>query len=156
MNKSKTHRPSRFSIFFKISALLSLVALTSPKTLHADTTSPNVHKVVFELTSKDPKVWDSVANNIENTAKAFGKDNTQLELIAHGEGIESLLKNSEAVERFQKLLKAKVIIAACENTMAKKNLKKTDLMTGIITVDSGVAELVRKQEAKWAYIKSGG
>jgi intracellular sulfur oxidation DsrE/DsrF family protein len=51
---------------------------------------------------------------------------------------------------------AGVVFAACENTMKKQNVTKEQLMPFVITVDSGVAEVVRKQEAGWAYIKGGG
>ena len=52
------------------------------------------------------------------------------------------------------LSQAGVVFAACENTMKKKNVAKEDLLPFATTVDSGVAEVVRKQEAGWAYLKS--
>ena len=51
---------------------------------------------------------------------------------------------------------AGVVFAARENTMKKQNVTKDQLMPFVTTVDSGVAEVVRKQEAGWAYIKGGG
>jgi intracellular sulfur oxidation DsrE/DsrF family protein len=39
--------------------------------------------------------------------------------------------------------------------MKKKNVRKDDLLPLATTVDSGVAEVVRKQEAGWSYVKSG-
>jgi intracellular sulfur oxidation DsrE/DsrF family protein len=42
-----------------------------------------------------------------------------------------------------------------ENTMRKKNVCRADLLPFVTTVDSGVAEVVRKQEQGWSYIKSG-
>jgi intracellular sulfur oxidation DsrE/DsrF family protein len=39
--------------------------------------------------------------------------------------------------------------------MKRKQLTKDDLLPFAITVDSGVAEVVRKQAAGWSYIKSG-
>ena len=50
---------------------------------------------------------------------------------------------------------AGVRFAACENTMRRMNLKMEDLMTFATIVDSGVAEVVRKQESGWSHIKSG-
>ena len=40
--------------------------------------------------------------------------------------------------------------------MKKQNVTKDQLLPFVTTVDSGVAEVVRKQEAGWAYIKGGG
>jgi intracellular sulfur oxidation DsrE/DsrF family protein len=48
-----------------------------------------------------------------------------------------------------------VIFAACRNTMKRKNVAPDQLLPLAGTVDSGVAEVVRKQEAGWSYIKSG-
>jgi intracellular sulfur oxidation DsrE/DsrF family protein len=37
--------------------------------------------------------------------------------------------------------------------MRKRNVRKDDLLPFATTVDSGVAELVRRQEAGWSYVK---
>jgi intracellular sulfur oxidation DsrE/DsrF family protein len=55
----------------------------------------------------------------------------------------------------QKLHDGGVVFAACENTMRKKKVTKDALFPFATTVDSGVAEVVRKQEQGWSYIKSG-
>jgi intracellular sulfur oxidation DsrE/DsrF family protein len=55
----------------------------------------------------------------------------------------------------RKLADAGVVFAACENTMKRKNLTKADLFDFATTVDAGVAEVVRRQEAGWSYVKSG-
>jgi len=46
--------------------------------------------------------------------------------------------------------------AACENMMRRQNVVKADLLPCVTTVDSGVAEIVRKQEAGWSYLRIGG
>ena len=67
-----------------------------------------------------------------------------------------LAKDAEGrSERMQKLSESGVVFAACENSMEKKQVTKADLLPFVTTVDSGVAEVVRKQEAGWSYIKSG-
>ena len=67
-----------------------------------------------------------------------------------------LLTNAGQAERLQKLSARGIVFAACENTMPKKNVTRTDLLPFATTVDFGVAEVVRKQEAGWSYVKSGG
>lgn len=47
-----------------------------------------------------------------------------------------------------------VVFAACENTMQKMNVTKEQLLPFVVTVDSGVAQVVRRQEQGWSYIKS--
>jgi uncharacterized protein len=39
--------------------------------------------------------------------------------------------------------------------MRRLNVKQEDLMPFAVTVDSGIAEVVRKQEAGWSYIHAG-
>jgi uncharacterized protein len=49
-----------------------------------------------------------------------------------------------------------VVFAACQNTMRAMHVTKDDLLGVATTVDAGVAELTRKEEAGWSYIRSGG
>lgn len=113
------------------------------------------HRVVFELTSDDAEAWKSVLNNIENVRKALGP--TSIELVAHGKGLALLTVSSSAgvYDRLKQSAEAGVVFAACENTMKRQNLKKEDLVPFATTVDSGVAELVRRQEEGWSYLRSG-
>ena len=63
------------------------------------------------------------------------------------------LKANDNHARMEDLARAGVVFAACENTMKKKNVTKEDLLPFAKTVDSGVAEVVRKQEGGWAYLR---
>lgn len=86
----------------------------------------------------------------------FANETTEIEVVVHGKCLGLILKTNEAMrERLQSVSGAGVRFAACENTMRRMSLKMEDLMTFATTVDSGVAEVVRKQEAGWSYIKSG-
>ena len=114
------------------------------------------HTVVFEVDVEGAEQWQGILNNIENLQKTFGHDTTEIEVVAHGKGLGLILKTNEAMrERLQSLSNADVRFAACENTMRGMNVSKEDLMSFATTVDSGVAEVVRKQETGWSYIKSG-
>ncbi len=117
--------------------------------------SEKMHRVVFELTSDSPEQWTAMLNNVENLQKAFGREHTDLEVVAHGKGLEALKKsNTSSGERFTTIAKTGVRFAACENTMKRMQVTKEDLLPAARTVDSGVTEVVRKQEAGWAYLKS--
>lgn len=117
--------------------------------------SNETHRVIFEVTADGNEQWEAVLNNVENVRKALG-DATHVEVVAHGKGLGLLIaKGNKLAERMQKLAGDGVVFAACENTMKKKNLTKDQLVPFATTTDSGVAEVVRKQEAGWSYIKSG-
>ena len=119
--------------------------------------SPKIHRVVWELTSDSPEQWQATLNNVENLQKAFGKENTELEVVAHGKGLQALLKaNTSSGERIAAIAASGVRFAACSNSMRRLGVTKADLLPAAQPVDSGVAEVVRKQEAGWAYLKGGG
>ena len=114
------------------------------------------HRIVFEVTSADPQVWEAVLNNIENVQRALGIDVTEIRVVAHGKGIGLVMKTNTALaERIAALTTARVKFVACENTMKRMKIQKDDLLAVAGTVDSGVAEVVRLQEAGWSYIRSG-
>jgi intracellular sulfur oxidation DsrE/DsrF family protein len=114
------------------------------------------HRVLFEVTMDGAEQWTATLANVENLRKAFGPDTTQVEVVGHSKGLGIMLaKNATLADRMKKLADAGVAFAACENSMRKKNVTRADLLPFVTTVDSGVAEVVRKQEAGWSYIKSG-
>ena len=114
------------------------------------------HKVVFELTSDSHETWGALLNNVENLQKSLGAADSQIEVVAHSKGLGMMLKKNDQMEgRMSRIAGTGVVFAACENTMRRMNVSKDALMPFVRPVDSGVAEVVRKQEAGWSYIKSG-
>jgi intracellular sulfur oxidation DsrE/DsrF family protein len=113
------------------------------------------HRVVFELNTDDENAWAMLLNNVENLEKALGT--VRIEVVTHGKGIAMLTtsKNASVIERLQRIAESGVVFAACENTMAKLQITTEDLSDFVTTVDSGVAEIVRKQEAGWSYLRAG-
>ena len=114
------------------------------------------HRIVFEVSVHGTEQWQGILNNVENLHKTFGGEATDIEVVAHGKGLGLILKANEALrERLQAIADSGVCFAACENTMHRMRVTREDLMPFVTTVDSGVAEVVRKQEAGWSYVKSG-
>ncbi len=135
-----------------ITAALCALALA---TINAQTESTKTHRVVFEVTMEGAEQWTAVLNNVENLRKALG-DGTEIAVVAHSKGLGMLVaKDNPLTEHLKKISETGVVFAACENTMKKKNVTKDQLVPFATTTDSGVAEVVRKQEAGWSYIKSG-
>lgn len=118
------------------------------------------HKVVFEVAMDGADKWQGALRNVENVRKALG-GKTKVEVVTHGKGVGMLLvktsaENAELKTALEKLHADGVIFAACENTMKREKLEKKDLVALSTTVDSGVSEVIRKQEEGYSYIKSGG
>jgi intracellular sulfur oxidation DsrE/DsrF family protein len=114
------------------------------------------HRIVFQVSAEGQEQWRSVLANVENLQKAFGPQTTQIEVVCFGKGIDMLL-NTDAplAQRIAKDKMTGVEFAACQNTLRARKLALSDLLSSATTVDSGVAEIVRRQEAGWAYIKGG-
>ena len=114
------------------------------------------HRIVFEVSVDGTEQWQAILNNVENLQRALGLEATDIEVVAHGKGLGLVLKANEAMrERLQAIAGSMACFAACENTMQRMQVTREDLMPFATIVDSGVAEVVRKQEAGWSYIKSG-
>ena len=139
-----------------LAAAAALVAFGVARAADEKTAPQAKHRVLFEVTTEGAEQWTATLNNVENLRKAFGADTTQVEVVGHSKGLGMMLaKNATLADRMKKLADAGVVFAACENSMRKKNVTRADLLPFVTTVDSGVAEVVRKQEAGWSYIKSG-
>ena len=83
----------------------------------------------------------------------LAKDGSEVEVVFFGQGLKMLLKtNTAQEEQLKKLAESGVTLAACQNAMRFLKVKSEDLFPFAAEVDSGVAELTRKQEAGWAYI----
>lgn len=115
------------------------------------------HRIVIEVNVDGADRWEGILNNVDNLQKTFGASEAHIAVVAHAKGLDLLLASNEALrERMRGEHEKGVVFAACENTMRKHSVTKEQLMPFVTTVDSGVAEVVRKQEAGWSYIKGGG
>jgi uncharacterized protein len=122
----------------------------------AGAAAPTKHRVVFHVNVADEARWQEVLSNVENVQKAFGPAEVEIEVVAHGAGIGLVqIKNAALRDRISQIERTGPVFAACSNTLRKQQLTAADLTPGVKIVDSGVAELVRKQEAGWSYVKLG-
>ncbi|MEN9730349.1 MAG: hypothetical protein RLZ91_1467 [Bacteroidota bacterium] len=112
-----------------------------------------VHKVVVQLNSSDTLVWHGALKNISNLQTALGAS-TQIELVAHGAGISILVDGKSTQKaKIAELAASGVLFKACENTIRERKIDRATILPQAGTVPSGVAEVVLKQEAGWAYLK---
>jgi intracellular sulfur oxidation DsrE/DsrF family protein len=112
------------------------------------------HRVVVDVTGGTPEDWAGAVNNVENLLTSLGPE-TAIEVVGRGNGIGLLLRaDTHQSDRMKKLAEGGVIFSACQNTMLKKKISKGDLLQFVATVDSGAAEVIRKQEEGWSYLKA--
>ena len=136
--------------------LLALAAFTIASSALAQTAAPAKHKVVLQMNVADNDSWNQLFGNIGNAQKAFQNDGIQIEVVFYGKGITALLRtNTEYAERLKKAAADGVVLGACQNTMRLRKITSQDIFPFSTEVDSGVAELIRKQEAGFSYIRAG-
>ncbi len=116
-----------------------------------------MHKIVFEISAGEPEQWTGLLHNVEDARDALLQDGVDIHVVAHGRGL-AILRNNNAFlkERLERLSRAGIVFDACRNTMRQQNLTENDLFPFARPVDSGVAEVVRRQESGYAYLKAGG
>ena len=126
-------------------------------------------KVVYHINGDDPAQQGQALGNIQNHINAVGKDNLDLKVVLHGDGLSLLLypdakgktkmKQANATDEVQaKLTGLKgqgVQFQVCGNTLKGRNVEVKDLydVNQGDVVPSGVAQLGILQSQGYAYIK---
>jgi len=117
-------------------------------------TNSATYRVVFHTNRSGKAQHDLLLNNVENVLNEFGEQNITVAIVAHGDGIDLLLKQSKLPrERLAQLAERGVQLLACHITMKRQGIAHEDLNSLAQIIPSGNAELIRKQAEGWAYIR---
>lgn len=137
------------------SSFVILLLSISVNSVFAQDGNRKIHKVVVQMNTADTAAWSATIGNIRNLQKVW-PNTIQVELVVHGKALDFLVKEkTHLASDIIAMSKEGVVFAACENSMRKHHIEKSQLLLQAITVPSGVAELVLKQEDGWSYLKSG-
>jgi len=113
------------------------------------------HRVVIQLSSNDTLVWKGLMNNLKNMKAGWG-DSVQIEVVAHGPGIDLFTKGKTTQQEKIAQFKAMgVVFVGCENTLRERNIPKESIIPEAGFVKMGIGEVIMKQEQGWSYIKVG-
>jgi len=133
--------------------ILTIVGASSI-TLNAQTNEVK-HKVVIQLNTADTSAWSSTIGNIKNLQKLW-PNNVMVEVVVHGKALDLLVAaKTHLANEVVEMSKTNVQFSACENSMRKHHIDKSELLSIANTVPSGVAQVILKQEAGWSYLKAG-
>jgi intracellular sulfur oxidation DsrE/DsrF family protein len=136
---------------FIILSFLTAFIFTNTKAQNTDVK----HKVVIQLNTADTAAWSSVIGNIKNLQNIW-PNNVEVEVVIHGKALGLLVAaKTHLANEVIEMSKNNVQFLACENSMRKYHIEKSELLNIAFTVPSGVAELILKQEAGWSYLKAG-
>lgn len=138
-------------------ALLGLLALGAAGC--ATTEGYGKQKVVYHVNSDDDKTLNAAVGNIQNHINAVGKENIDLRVVMHGNGLALLQKakdNQDTKSKVDNLKMQGVAFNVCANTLKGKKLNyKSDLydVSEKDIVPSGVAEIAHLQKLGFTYVK---
>ena len=148
-------------IRFVIACLLVAMASTVATRTNAEDRYGK-QKVVYHINyngGEDDKAYRAAMRNIQNHINAVGKDNIEIKVVLHGNGV-NLLKDAVNNQKVQQdvlsLRSQQVKFQVCNNTLKGRKLSYENDLFEVFKDDivpSGVAELSRLQQMGYTYIK---
>ena len=114
------------------------------------------HRIVFEFTKGDTASFSTMMRQLNNITTATG-GKAKLEVVCYGPGLQMLMTEKTTVQ--QKIEdfhgKFNVVFAACEASMQRQGITKSQLLPQVVTVPLATLEISSKQQVGWSYIKAG-
>ena len=114
------------------------------------------HRIVFEFTKGDTASFSTMMRQLNNITTATG-GKAKLEVVCYGPGLQMLMTEKTTVQ--QKIEdfhgKFNVVFAACEASMQRQGITKSQLLPQVVTVPLATLEISSKQQDGWSYIKAG-
>jgi intracellular sulfur oxidation DsrE/DsrF family protein len=125
----------------------------------ADTKDPT--KVLFHVSDGHPEHLRNALDEVESLMQHYRKahEKAQVEVVANGDGLSLLLAGispfAERIRRMQQEYPGLTFVA-CQNTIDRFEHEvglQVKLLPGVEVIDSGVAQIMRRQQEGWAYIQ---
>ncbi len=125
------------------------------------TTNDATTKVLVHLTTSDSEIGLNTFTNLENMLQEYRErgQNIRVEVVANGHGINLLRQGTtpfaaliaRLTEEYQNLS-----FAACKNTIDQIQItsdEEIDLIPQAKLIDSGIVEVIQRQQQGWTYIR---
>ena len=109
-------------------------------------------RVIIQVSTPEPRIWNQAINYVENLQELYGKDNIEIEIVALGWGISMLKFDSPLATRVAEAMKRGARLQACEVTMGRQKLTKQDMLPDIGYVPAGLGQIIKRQKEGWSYI----
>ncbi len=132
-----------------------------PAVTLATAAAHNPPRLILHVTEGDPKRLAQVMNDLEGLLQHYKAQNqrVRVEVVANGDGLALLRPDVTPYARRIARLQVQydnLSFVACQNTLDRLTREKgitARLLPGVVIVDSGVAQLMRRQNQGWAYIQ---
>lgn len=113
----------------------------------------NPRQLIFSIASSDAKEVNRIISTVNNVIKFYGLENTEVIIVAYGQGLKSLLKkgNADIRKRIEALMTYDVEFIACGNTMRTLHIDKKDLLDDIGFATAGLVEIIERKLEGYSY-----
>ncbi len=125
------------------------------------TVSAEPVKVLIHVSNGQPARLRETLDEIEDLIRYYRRQHlpARIEVVVNGDGLEMLRADtSPFAERIARMQQEydNLTFAACRNTierLARERGIAARLLPGVVVIDSGVAQIMRRQHQGWAYIR---
>ncbi len=130
--------------------LISLLLLLTGLSAMAQQTP---YKVIFDLTSKDPANHQALVRQAKSILD--GRPDAQLEVAIYSEALPFVCKEKSTLKpELEALLQTgRIKFKVCGETMKRRQVAASDLITGVEVVPDAIYEIITRQKEGWGYIK---
>jgi intracellular sulfur oxidation DsrE/DsrF family protein len=112
------------------------------------------YRLVVDMVSADTSDHSAILRQIRNLWKEL--PGTPVQIVMHGKALTMVQKGETMMEdKIAALQKEGVVFSVCRNTMKRLKLTEKDFIPAATFVPAAIAELVKKQQEGWSYIKAG-
>ena len=113
----------------------------------------NPRQLVFSIASSEPKEINRIISTVNNVMKFYRPENTEIVIVAYGQGLKALLKRGDADirKRIEALMTYDVEFIACGNTMRTLHIDKKDLLDDIGFATAGIVEIIERKLQGYSY-----
>ncbi|MCI5078505.1 DsrE family protein [Oricola sp.] len=151
-------------IFARLAVIMASLAVAAASLTGAASANERYgqQKVVYHINYKggeDDAAYRGALRNIQNHINAVGKDQMEIKVVLHGNGV-GLLQDAKTNEKLQmdvtSLKTQNVVFNVCNNTLVGRKIDYQNDLFEVFEdeiVPSGVAELSRLQMMGYTYIK---
>ena len=138
-------------------ALACVLSLTTAETEFA-TPKPSIDNprlLVFGLPSGEIAEINRIISTVNNVMKFYRPENTEVLIVAYGQGLKSLLKkgDTDVRKRIEALMTYDAEFIACGNTMRTLHIDKKDLLDDIGFATAGMVEIIERKLRGYTYIR---
>ena len=122
--------------------------------LFFSTTAHAQHKIIWEMPAGDTAQQRVLFNQLNNVLTEA--PDTKIEVVFHGLAVYAMLTDTGYFKpQIASFYKKGVVFAVCNNSLKKRKIDPARVIAEAIIVPVAILEIVKKQEAGWAYIKAG-